>query len=492
MSFPEMLEYIHMLEDDTGPNEECSLLEEGLLPFYGTSSDKATKSVGPTRSSINDRSFDDDVPRKWPPAIRVVLCALGLWFSGQPSTTPSTTTLSRKHLDVSTENDTVTNNGVTRSSFLKSDDQYGSVTNSAAPLRSKAGLWSDILAFAYLFLTCGLLGYDMFSYFQAFWGLKSDLLHLVSYLTFLFQVTAIPVWCLYARIRYRKVNHGTTRCYPMNQAYVARRVLMLSKCRSGKKALSCLRLALFMFWPLFNATLRLIYDYVYQKCVFPVYQKELGHWAAVLGYLFYGSFCYLIYLERVSFEAEILYLTRFAKTQAPEQNVRNVRAKIRQFYEHYDLLREQIDAWMAFTMVVATWGLTAHVTWNYLIYTYLDNNKPHSKALIENIRFLNILVSCQKIMFFVLPWVALGGLNLEHVWRNLKVTIVKYRDSRFESFWMIVHRYVVDINAGWHREIMPTLIFSAIGFYLGLKLGKGDQHTNFWDGPIPQCANMTT
>ncbi|XP_072168655.1 uncharacterized protein [Diadema setosum] len=472
MTFPEIMENIRVLEDDKMPTEDCSLLDEGSPPLYGTTcASHVAKSFCQTKLPTNDHSLDDDddddVPRKWPLTIRVVLCALGLWLKDD----------------------------MKRTSFTNSCDHNGSSTNNAVPLRSKIGLCSDILAFAYLVLTSGLLGYDMTWYLLIFWGKQSDLLHLVSYLTFLLQVTAIPVWCLYARIRYRKVNHGTTSCYPMNQAYVARRVAMLSKCRSGKNALSCLCLAAFIAWPLINATIRLIYDYLYPSCSTHRPHEEISHWVAVPGYLFYGSFCYLIYVERVSFEAEILYIARFAQTQAPEQNVRNVRAKIRLFYEHYAVLREQINAWMAFTMVIATWGLTAHITWNYLIFTSIaENGKSESlnKDHIQNIRFLNILVGCQKIMFFVLPCIALGGLNLEHVWRNLKVTIVKYRDSRFESFWMIIHRYVVDINAGWHREIMPTLIFSAIGFYLGLNLGSDNQNTDFWSGRMNCTVNITT
>ncbi|XP_063951736.1 uncharacterized protein LOC129278837 [Lytechinus pictus] len=345
-------------------------------------------------------------------------------------------------------------------------------------------LISDVIAVLYLLLSCALLTYDFQTYFRNFWGKKSDILHLVSYSTYLFQVMVIPFACLFSRIGFITMGTRYRQGSPLFRGFLSRRVKILTGSRFGAKGLSWFRLVCFLAWPITNATLRLANDYrIGSNCHsrLAVY-KEVSHWSALVGYIFYGCFCYLIHIERVSFQCEVRQISKFARDQASAKNIDGVRRRILSFYEHYHILRRLIRWWMAFTMVVATWGLTAHLTWNYLIYSNMDVHDPHRTP--DLIRSLNILVSAQKVMFFVVPCIAIGGLNLEHVWKRLKYEIAKNQRYAYKSYWRAINKYLHEINADNPREITPTLLFTAIGFYLGLKLDKGDQEFIKWNYPI--------
>ncbi|XP_071509822.1 uncharacterized protein [Diadema antillarum] len=338
-------------------------------------------------------------------------------------------------------------------------------------------------AFAYLFITGGMLTYDMVAYFVEYWGIKSEILHFVSYLAFLVQVMCIPFWCLYARVQYFTTDDYTRQTYSLYQPFISRRVAWLTGSPTGRRYLSSFRLVLFMGFPLANAIIRLVYDYVYRSCPSLSVHEEISHWAAVVGYLMYGSFCYIVYIERVSFESEVEELSRLARENARTHDIDGMCNMLRQFHEHFQTLRRQISTWMALTMVVATWGLTAHLTWNYLIFTdiYLHREKYSNEAL-SNIYFLDVLVSAQKIMFCVLPYMALGGLNLEHVWSALRINIAKHRDRQNMDFWVFIYQHIIDMHYGSRQGMQPALIFTAIGLYLGLHLSD-TQHVNFWDAP---------
>ncbi|XP_054763213.2 uncharacterized protein LOC129269743 [Lytechinus pictus] len=352
--------------------------------------------------------------------------------------------------------------------------------------RKKRLIAVNIGAFSYLILCCSLMAYNFISYMKFYWGKKEDVLHLVSYFTYLFEVMVIPFWCFYARILYLVLGHRYREYYPLSPAYLSNRVAVLKDSRFGAKCLSWFRLIFFLVWPLTNVSLRFVNDYYFKSCRTLTTYKETTHWCAFFGYIFYGSFCYLVYIERRSFECEVHQIATFAREQAAGNNVDLVRGRISQFYKNYNVLRRLIGAWMAFSIVVATWGITAHIIWNYLIFS--DSNIDPQN--IPMLNFLNVLIGSQKIMFFVVPFYAIGGLNLEHVWKRLKYEIVKCRQYDYDEYWTAINRYIYEINVDYSGDLTPTLIFSAIGFYLG-HIGKDFQEHTRWNYPMTDCLNGT-
>ncbi|XP_041457308.1 uncharacterized protein LOC121409441 [Lytechinus variegatus] len=472
---------VHHLDEHT-PLRDTYLSDSSSL-----SSISSSPSSSPChRQQRNGKERVNESYQSLPAVLQLTLGLLGLW-------SPSPMSHSKANLNVHCQHTVVTmipgdghddDDGIhlEKSSDGVLFDENQNKTNMVN--KRKRCLISDVIAVLYLLLTCALLTYDFQTYFRNFWGKKSDILHLVSYSTYLFQVMVIPFACLFSRICYMIMGTRYRQGYPLFRGFLSKRVKILTGSRFGAKGLSWFRLVCFLAWPITNATLRLANDYrIRSNCRshLKVY-REVSHWSALIGYIFYGCFCYLIHIERVSFQCEVRQISKYARDQASAKNIDGVRRRILSFYEHYHILRRLIRCWMAFTMVVATWGLTAHLTWNYLIYSNMDVHDPHRTP--DLIRSLNILVSAQKVMFFVVPCIAIGGLNLEHVWKRLKYEIAKNQRYTYKTYWRAINKYLHEINAENPREITPTLLFTAIGFYLGLKLDKGDQEFTKWNYPI--------
>ena len=349
--------------------------------------------------------------------------------------------------------------------------------------------------FTYLLITMSLMTYDLSYWLIKQWGKSDDLLHLVSYLTFLFQVFAVPVTCFLARLRslspFSPRTNSRRGLPSLDCVAIYRRAFYL---QSPCSVMSCLKFALFLSWPLANGTLRLIYDYSTPpgngtatggnaKTTLPdhvIIHEEISHWAAVIGYLQYGTFCYLIYILRRSSQWELSMVTHFVgENSSPVSNLDVCRNRISDAHADFRVLRDLIALWMAFTMAVATWGITAHFTWNYAIYTDCHFTKEGAKY----IPFFNFMIWSQKVMFFVLPYVALGGLNLQYLWKHFRYNLSRMRREAQDSmFWSPLMYYTKEINFS-ARALKPTLLFSVAGLFLGLQLQSSDQDLAFWNGP---------
>ena len=143
----------------------------------------------------------------------------------------------------------------------------------------------DVCAFVYICLICCLMIYDFVAYMEAYWGIREDLLHLVSYFTFLFQVMVIPFWCLYARVMYYVISARRRQTYPLYQEYLTRRIAALGSSRYGAHGHSYFRFICFLIWPVVNGILRVVYDYVFRRCPDWSIHEELSHWNAFFGYV---------------------------------------------------------------------------------------------------------------------------------------------------------------------------------------------------------------
>eukprot|EP00057_Strongylocentrotus_purpuratus_P018583 XP_011673057.1 PREDICTED: uncharacterized protein LOC105442548 [Strongylocentrotus purpuratus] len=481
--------FLSIQRDETTP-----LVEDHL--FDSSSIESSTCYPQSNKIRLKSR-WRDNYPL--PSVVQVTLGLLGLWSPLRRTHSPSTISQYPNNIEeVLTNKDDRdqgedSDDGSTQEYVDKNGKRYDYSHDSVdavgdRPRKARAkdrNCWvitSNICAFSYLLLSCCLMTYDFQRYMGFYWGKKEEVLHLVSYFTYLFQIMVIPFWCFYARILYLTLGRRYREGYPLCRSFISTRVAILRNSRFGAKGLSWFRLIFFLAWPVTNAMLRFANDYYFRYCSFVTLYKEITHWCAFLGYIFYGCFCYLIYIERLSFECEVHQISAFAREQASGKNIDQVRRRISRFYAQYNVLRRLIRTWMAFTMVVATWGLTAHILWNYLVFS--DKNIDLQNLPI--LRSLNVVVSSQKIMFFVVPCVAIGGLNLEHVWKRFRNEIAKHRQHVHDGYWTAINRYLHEINVDHSGDLTPTLIFSAIGFYLG-HMGDNDQEHTRWNYPPADC-----
>ncbi|XP_011673685.2 uncharacterized protein LOC105442807 [Strongylocentrotus purpuratus] len=345
----------------------------------------------------------------------------------------------------------------------------------------------DVLGIVYLFLSCGMMIFDLEAYVRSYWGVKEYALHFVTYTTFIVQLMVVPFWCLYTRMKnIMTCSRIQRRVSTMSRAFIARRINVIRRGRSEAKILSWFPFLCILALPTMTGCFRILYDYFFRVCKSESIHGEVGHWNSLLGSVIYGCFCYIIYLERRSFEIEAHQIFRYAIEQAPYQNVDAVLSRIRHFSIQYKILRRQIRAWMAFTIVVSTWGLTSHITWNYLVFS----QKDLPPDVLRTIYFLNALVTTQKITFIAVPYFALGGLNMDHIWRYLKEDITHCREHKYKKYWKAVIIYVKDINKMFSGILTPSIISTGLGIYLGLNL-TNSQDIGFWIGPATVGCNLT-
>ncbi|XP_022107766.1 uncharacterized protein LOC110988503 [Acanthaster planci] len=326
----------------------------------------------------------------------------------------------------------------------------------------------------YLLTLTGLMAYDFAIYIIEFWGRKQNVLFLVSYFTYLFQVLVVPMFGLLTRfMAWAQLLVAECTWAALHNDFVFQRSQFL---RAGTGAASFLSLGVFLVWPTFNGVLRIVYGDVYR----PVWNTHafLSRWTALASYVVYGSFCYLVYAQRRSFQNEFRVAAHFVASNAPrgDAGVDVSKDRLSSTYHQYRLVRNFVGTWMAFTMAVATWGLTAHLTWNYIIFTYCNSNQ------VAGLPVLNLLIWSQKIMFFVLPSLAVGGINMDYMWREFRFIMANHSRRRYSAFWHAIRKHLSSINL-LGQGLSATLVFSALGLYLGLELGNSAQNVAFWNGP---------
>nr|XP_054763210.1 uncharacterized protein LOC129269741 [Lytechinus pictus] len=347
---------------------------------------------------------------------------------------------------------------------------------------------SDLMGMAFLIFSCCMMFYDLEAYFHSYWGVKEYTLHFVTYVTFVGQLMVLPYWFLFTRIKYGIISKSHLRVSTTSRNFIAHRIKVIRRGRSDSITLSWFPFCCILAWPVITGCFRVLYDYEFRLCKISSIHGEVSHWNSLLGFVTYGCFCYILYLQRKSFEIEAHQVFRYALEQAPYQNVDAVLSRIRQFNLQYKFIRKHVRRWMAFTILVSTFGLTSCIAWNYLVFN--EKKKNNDPDLLWSIYFMNALVSSQKITFVVVPVFALGGFNLDHIWRRFKENIAHSREYKYKKFWKAVTKYVKDINhVSFSGDVTSSIISSGIGLYLGLNLTKS-QDISFWVDPAQGC-NLT-
>ena len=90
-------------------------------------------------------------------------------------------------------------------------------------------------------------------------------------------------------------------------------------------------------------------------------------------------------------------------------------------------------------------------------------------------------------MFLALPLVAVGGINLNRLWMQLKRGISQMRTVPNEDFWDRIMVFCQE-QSPMRKVKVPTLMFSALGLILGLKFA--DQNIDYWGAKSENLTNV--
>ncbi|XP_071796435.1 uncharacterized protein [Asterias amurensis] len=492
--------------------------------MFGVHSSENTDTSPVPSSQLADKEGEDWYPRKiqpWPRSLVITLCILGLWrprrdatrkrrassqewplcpqeaahFQAGRSRTNSTTeligypssatnnnygateTLHRVSSCSTTTDETDDELGLDHMHCNICRDEFGNeLSHESSAAKTKFYL-VRLLMLLYLVGMSGLMLYDFVIYCKFGWGKRASTLLLVSYFTYLFQVFVVPIFGLLSELMtFLQTGSNSSGIWAALQTnYILERIQYLR----GNCVLSCVTCGLFLIWPTGNGVLRIIYDYVYRPNGDA--HANISLWCALVSYIMYGSFCFLIYIERKSFQSEFRVVAHFVASKAPKGmlSIDLCRDHLSAVYRRFHAMRDFVGIWMAFTMAVATWGITAHLTWNYVIFTYCDVSHDSDNV---GLPLLNVLIWSQKIMFFVLPSLAVGGLNIDYVWREFRYMMVRHQRHCYSVFWSHIMTHMGDINL-FAKGLRATLLFSALGLFLGLELSNESQNVAFWNGP---------
>ena len=170
-------------------------------------------------------------------------------------------------------------------------------------------------------------------------------------------------------------------------------------------------------WPLFNSVYRVcIFVYLVERRT-KMYNKIVLCTDGIAA-IYWGCFCYLVSLLRLSIRAQLYLDVTFLRKNLGKLDI--CRSRLIASLDEYGSLCNLCDIWMILTVLMNSVGLVTHTGWNYLLYS--------GKISMNTTLFhLNLMIWSERLMFFALPLIALGGLDLRQIWKNVLTQIYAVR-----------------------------------------------------------------
>lgn len=349
----------------------------------------------------------------------------------------------------------------------------------------------DILNFGYTASILALMLYGLAIIIRDYWGRKQQTLYFVSYMAYNFPVQEVVAFCFISRFRFIfgipgpiGVGAGVKKAI-QEVDFIAERLFFLQTSKNCR-VLQFRYLVLFIIWPLLNSVAQIVYDYaVIQPKRFSFFDN-VTRFTTIYGLFFYGCYCYLMFVERKSFQWEFNMIAHSVLEGSSEMvdKLDECRQRIAQAHNDMRSLREHIGIWMGLGMSMTTLGLVAHATWSYQVYTRCDFT-----ACEFALRFFDLHSWSKILMFYLLPYFACGGLNIEYIWYNFQYTITSLRKAGHEKFWHGLRAYLKDIDYKGRAIVKSSLLFSVFGLFLGFQIMSDvNQELNF-GGLVVNCTS---
>ncbi|XP_041477735.1 uncharacterized protein LOC121425658 [Lytechinus variegatus] len=481
-----------------------------MLNAYGTfvvdnnstfnSKELRSKNEGKSDSGGDDDDDDVHGNKELPFVAFLALVALGMWV---PSSDLGGDIGRRKHdpdvdsnMDIDNDKIELRDITETKTTAIQMDVEdtrdidFIALNFEPAEKKNYRRCWNIFLELGSIFYLATLtllLAIDGGTYIFNFWGSPSELLYMISYATFTLQVFLGPMYALLRRLSAFVHDHQPSQC-PLNRKYLLRRIHALRS--SGKNNL--LRpffMLVFISWPLAQAIMRAVTSaIVHHKChlMYFIFSDITSAWSLVV----YGIFWYVMYIERVSLHHDLNRVVRNVQCASLAEDVDAARREIRRVHRDYLILRDLMGIWMAMTMVITSWGLLTRLSWDYAISgQQLQGNSQRQAKL-----YLDITIWSEKIMLIALPFLALGGINLEYLWQTFYHALERIRSYKQHAFWMAIQLHVTNINQIGSPELKWTLVFALIGPYLTIQSSwskmDNNQNLDFWNGPFPSNCSV--
>ena len=249
------------------------------------------------------------------------------------------------------------------------------------------------------------------------WGKRQELVHLISYTTYLVSIGMAPGMCLIANLR-NIIPRTRVGCYAWTTAlhprFIVKRLQYLHSGSSG--AVKKPFLVICLLWPLFSSTYRV---WIYFKLV---HQKSnaigIAVCSGVVMEIIWGCFCYLMMIQITSIRIQLNLDLAFLRQHTGKLDL--CRRRLGASLDEYGSLCYLCSIWMIVTISMGALGIASLISREYLVQRYHMN---FSK--VE--RHVDLMIWSEDIMCLILPLIAVGGPDLNYIWRDFQRRVYEVR-----------------------------------------------------------------
>lgn len=293
------------------------------------------------------------------------------------------------------------------------------------------------------------------------------LLDTASFICLNFQTFSIIIYTTFIRLKlcFRRDNPDFY-AMPYDMDTCVRRVTLVQafyntsgKCYLKSRCSLAIGILVFFLFPLLNASLQIAFGFLkfFSGCE-SNWQKATLIIKSVL-YLYYGCFWYVVYVQRIYLNCKLNNELDKIRKLAGQTKCDGARRLIDRMYSEFHVVRYFTGWLMACTLLTVTFHA---ICCAILLYCNLCKS---SMGIPRNI-YLQVMLWAQNIMFFVVPIYAIGGINLESLWKNFRHVLVKCKVQDQILFWNEVWSYVTQIDTLASFPLVWTGLFPIVGSIL--------------------------
>ncbi|XP_030847357.1 uncharacterized protein LOC115926620 [Strongylocentrotus purpuratus] len=256
------------------------------------------------------------------------------------------------------------------------------------------------------------------------------------------------------------------------------------KCYLKSRCSLAIEILMFFLIPLLNAILQIVLGF----SVFFIGCESNWQMATLVIksvlYIYYGCFWYVVYVQRVYLNCQLnnaLDTIRKLAGQTDCEGTREgARRLIDRIYSVFNVFRYFTGWLMAFTLLTVTFHSLCCGIFSYC----------KSSMVTSRDSYLIVMLWIQNIMFFVVPIYAIGGLNLESLWKNFRHVLIKCKVQGQSEFWNEVWSYVTHIDTLASFLLVWTGLFPFVGVFLKFMVAQRDSISlEYWSYLSKSCID---
>ncbi|PIK42430.1 hypothetical protein BSL78_20726 [Apostichopus japonicus] len=343
------------------------------------------------------------------------------------------------------------------------------------------GPTSRLLSFIILVAVIMEVAYDNVYYIGSIWGKQRQIIHAMSYGTFLLQLVFYPILTLAAKIKSWSPSDflEISWCTVINDRFMVNRLQFLDLPHNGIP-MKLVLLLVYVF-PIYLVTLR---GWIYlQLCSNFSWHSGMSVFCGGFLVLIWGNFQYLLYLTRCSFQRQLHVVLEFIETH--QDNTDACRRVLGSVMKDFAVFKKFVDMYMVLMIPTSIWSITTTVVWLYYL-SFEKTAAKDSKYYWWFQRELVLLISSENIYHLTLNLWAFGGVNVGYIWNHfyLSLNVAARNSCSKRSFWRKIMRHLKNINLT-NYGINFTVILSVLSCFVALELG--DKQWTLFVVSEPSC-----